>query len=75
MIILVLETMPQARTARHPRYLAYTEDASNTLGRSLFTWINPILMRGYRGILTHYDLLSLSNTLDVGPWRKHMLRA
>ena len=63
--LLVLESC-----AKHPAFSLLSKDQSpgelhGVLSRALFTWINPILLRGYRNMLVDKDLPSLSR--DVKP--------
>ena len=50
------------------------EELSGVLSRALFTWINPILLRGYRNILIDQDLPPLSEDMKPEITRKKILQ-
>ncbi|TVY93597.1 ABC transporter [Lachnellula willkommii] len=49
------------------------EELSGVLSRALFTWINPILLQGYRNILIDQDLPPLSQNMKPEVTRKAIL--
>jgi hypothetical protein len=51
------------------------EELYGVLGRVLFTWINPILLRGYRGILVNHDSPPLGQDMKPEFTRKAILQA
>jgi ATP-binding cassette subfamily C (CFTR/MRP) protein 1 len=73
--LLILES----RT-RHPAFSTVSEGQSpeevyGVLSRVLFTWINPILFRGYKNVLGDKDLPSLSRDIKPEFTRNAMLQA
>lgn len=50
------------------------EEFHGVLSRVLFTWINPILLRGYRNVLVDKDLPSLSGDIKPEFTRNAMLQ-
>jgi ATP-binding cassette subfamily C (CFTR/MRP) protein 1 len=60
LVLLVLES-----SVKHPKSIVVgktksPEELHTLLSRVLFTWINPILLRGYRNVLVSKDLPFLS---------------
>ncbi|KAI8633828.1 putative ABC transporter [Xylariaceae sp. FL1651] len=51
------------------------EDTESVLGRTFFIWINPILLKGYRNILTKDDLPTTSGKMKPSVTRQRMIRA
>ncbi len=51
------------------------EDESGILGKLFFAWINPILLRGYGGLLLSHDLPFLSRDLSAKLSRAEMIRS
>ncbi|TVY57487.1 ABC transporter FUM19 [Lachnellula cervina] len=49
------------------------EELSGVLSRALFTWINPILLQGYRNILIDQDLPTLSQDMKPEVTKKAIL--
>ncbi|KUJ08206.1 putative ABC transporter [Mollisia scopiformis] len=62
---------PPLTTSSEPRI---PEESSGALSMIFFTWINPILLRGYRNILNHQDLPPMSQNMKAYLTRKNMLR-
>jgi hypothetical protein len=51
------------------------DEINNVLSRVFFTWINAILLQGYRRILVDYDLPPLARNMQPKRTREAMLRA
>lgn len=51
------------------------EDQHNPLSRVFFTWINAILSKGYKRILTHEDMPPLCAEMRAETTRQRMLEA
>ena len=59
-----------------PQYQQLTpEERAGILGRALFWWINPLLMKGYRSILTNADLPRPGEALSSNKLRRNILRS
>jgi ATP-binding cassette subfamily C (CFTR/MRP) protein 1 len=59
-----------------PRYQRLTpEELAGILGRTFFWWINPILLKGYRSILTDVDLPRAGEELSSDALRRVVLRS
>jgi ATP-binding cassette subfamily C (CFTR/MRP) protein 1 len=74
-VLLVLESR-----AKHLAFSILSMDQSpeelhGVLSRVLFTWINPILLQGYKNILIDQDLPSLSQDIKPEFTRKAILQA
>lgn len=51
------------------------EESHGVLSRAFFTWINPILLRGYRTILVEDDMPPVRSDMRPDRTREAMLRA
>jgi hypothetical protein len=51
------------------------EERASVLGQSFFWWINPILMKGHRSILTDADLPGTGQKLSSSKLRRDILRS
>jgi hypothetical protein len=72
--LLILECRskrPVFNALKNPQSL---EELSGVLSRVFFTWINPILLQGYRNILVDQDLPPLSRDMKPEFTRKAILR-
>jgi ATP-binding cassette subfamily C (CFTR/MRP) protein 1 len=59
-----------------PEYQQLTpEERASVLGRTFFWWINPILMKGHRSILTDADLPRTGQKLSSSKLRRDILRS
>lgn len=63
--------MPRPNTPGIPR----SEDESGIFGRLFFTWINPVLLRGYKSRLSSRDLPQLGAGLSAKLSRDSLLGA
>lgn len=50
------------------------EELCGVMGRLLFTWINPIILRGYRSMLGNQDMPPLREDMKPESTRKAILR-
>lgn len=74
--LLILECCVQGRPAFSELNKQQSpEELYGVLGRVLFTWINPILLRGYRGILVNQDSPPLGQDMKPEFTRKAILQA
>ncbi|KAK3903084.1 ABC transporter type 1, transmembrane domain-containing protein [Staphylotrichum tortipilum] len=73
-LLLGLEVRPRLCSGRHGVRLAL-EDESGVLGRLFFAWINPVLVRGYRGLLHGDELPGLGRGMGAKRAREGMLEA
>jgi ATP-binding cassette subfamily C (CFTR/MRP) protein 1 len=65
LVLLVLECCNKRHSLGISSNLQSPEESHSVFGRVLYTWINPILLQGYRNILVDQDLPPLSR--DMGP--------
>jgi hypothetical protein len=73
-VLLILESCANAPVLSVPGKQQSPEELSGVLGRTLFTWVNPILLRGYNSILTSQDLPPLSQSMKPESTRKAILK-
>ncbi|KAE8384470.1 P-loop containing nucleoside triphosphate hydrolase protein [Aspergillus alliaceus] len=74
--LLVLECCAKGRPAFSELNKQQSpEELCGVLSRVLFTWINPILLRGYRGILVNQDSPPLGQDMKPEFTRKAILQA
>lgn len=74
-VLLLLEYLGP----RAPPSSTYTkqspEEQSDILSRAFFSWVNPILVQGYKNILIHQDLPHLSQGTTPNITRRAILEA
>ncbi|OIW22995.1 putative ABC transporter [Coniochaeta ligniaria NRRL 30616] len=73
--LLVLETAGNHSMEGYAGSRKSPEELNGVLSRAFFTWINPMLLKGYRKILTQEDLPPLRSDVRPGRTRNAMLRA
>ncbi len=73
-LLLGLELLPTLRSGQYGGRLA-SEDESGVLGRLLFVWINPVLVRGWRGLLRGDELLRLGKGMGAKGAREGIIEA
>ena len=74
-MILVSENCSSRSTYDTLRDSKSPEELNGVLSRVFFTWINPILLQGYRNILIDQDLPCLSEDMKPEFTRKEILLA
>lgn len=65
LVLLVLECCDKRQSFSTSSNSQSPEELHSVFGRLLYTWINPILLQGFRNILIDQDLPALSR--DMGP--------
>ncbi|KAI0973805.1 putative ABC transporter [Xylaria arbuscula] len=75
LVLLILERNPKNTAFDHASKNQSPEELHSVLGRAFFTWINPILLQGYRDSLVGQDLPILSRDLKPEVTRKAILQA
>lgn len=73
-LLLALESRPPRCGSWRGGRLS-PEDESGVLGRLFFAWINPVLVRGYRGLLRGDGLPSLGTGMGAKGAREGMVEA
>ncbi|KAI1427713.1 putative ABC transporter [Xylaria sp. FL1777] len=74
-VLLILESRARNPASGPTNKHHSPEESHGVLGRVFFTWINPILLRGYRNILVDKDLPPLSRDIKPELTRKAILQA
>ncbi len=74
-LLLVLESFDSRPTTDSERNLSSPEERSGIIGKAFFSWINPILARGYKNLLVDSDLPPLSCDIKPDSARKAALAA
>ena len=72
-VTLIVENLPCRSALNTTNHSNSPEESSGILSRIFFTWINPILLRGYRNILVDQDLPCLSEELKPELTRARIL--
>lgn len=73
--LLVLECCIKRPTVTILSRKQHPEELNGILSRVLFTWINPILLRGYKNIFLSQDMPSLSQNMKPEFTRRAILKA
>jgi ATP-binding cassette, subfamily C (CFTR/MRP), member 1 len=73
--LLMLESFGKRPTFRVLGNPQSPEELSGVLNRTFFTWINPILLQGYKDILVDQDLPPLTRDIDPKVTRHSMLQS
>lgn len=73
--LLVLENLPKQEIPSTFKTRLSPEETRGVLSRTFFAWINPILLKGYRNILTNEDLPTLGRDIKPDITRQRMIRA
>ncbi|KAJ9155467.1 p-loop containing nucleoside triphosphate hydrolase [Pleurostoma richardsiae] len=74
-LLLLLECLVGPPAAKGGKGLLSDEETSGVLSRVFFSWINPLLTRGYRHVLTAQGLSYLSQDLKPSHTRRAVLEA
>ncbi|KAB5582239.1 putative ABC transporter [Coniochaeta sp. 2T2.1] len=74
LVILVLLTTGNHPSQEHDGLERAPEEVNGVLSRTFFTWINPILVKGYKKILVHEDAPPLRTDMRPELTREAMLR-
>ncbi|KAL2070754.1 hypothetical protein VTL71DRAFT_13780 [Oculimacula yallundae] len=74
LIILVLENLTIRTAFEEASKEQSPEETHGVMSRVLFTWINPILYRGYSNVLVDADLPPLSEDIKPEFTRRDMIR-
>ncbi|KAI1293173.1 putative ABC transporter [Xylaria venustula] len=74
LVFLIIERSSKNAPFNHGSKHQSPEELHGVFGRVLFTWINPILLQGYRNSLVGRDLPSLSQDLKPEVTRKAILQ-
>lgn len=74
-LLLVLETWTKKAYLKPAEDGYSPEELASVFSRSVFWWLNPILLRGNRKILALEDLYPLNHVLESGSLRDRIVRA
>jgi hypothetical protein len=74
-LLLVLETWTKKAYLKPAEDGYSPEELASVFSRSVFWWLNPILLRGNRKILALDDLYPLNHVLESGSLRDRIVRA
>jgi ATP-binding cassette subfamily C (CFTR/MRP) protein 1 len=74
-VLLILEIWSKRSTLSISNNTLSPEELNGVLSRVFFTWINPILLRGYQIILVEQDLPPLSQDIKPKVTREAILQA
>jgi hypothetical protein len=75
LVLLVVESRGKEMILQGPQGQWPPEELAGVFGRALFWWINPILAKGHRNILTVNNLPLLDHTLSSNIRRQLALKA
>ncbi|KAI1347264.1 putative ABC transporter [Xylaria sp. FL0043] len=74
-VFLILEFSARVFASDSANKCQSPEELHGVLGKVLFTWINPILLQGYRNTLVDQELPQLSPDIEPEATRKAILQA
>ena len=74
-VLLLFQLPGKAKWLRAPHHNYGPEATSGLINRSLFWWLNPLIVTGFRKILTLDDLYSIDPSLDAEMLGRQMQQA
>lgn len=75
LVLFVLEAQDKRAILREPWRHLSPETIAGTINRTFIWWINPLIIKGYRTLLSNDDLPPLEGELSSGPLRVAFQRA
>lgn len=75
LVLLLLDLWSRRPVRKNIDNSKSPEETEGVLSRTFFTWINPILLKGYRNILRNEDMPALDRDSKPGLMRSNLIRA